>query len=125
MEVFVYTREGGASIPHDVVRVRVDPSVTSISDEALCRRNKLAEVELCEGLVEIGDASFMWCNHSIRKINIPTALRRIGDEAFLTSLRTPVRLHDGIERIGVAAFATCIFTNFRVPPLITVIPERN
>jgi hypothetical protein len=124
MEVFVYTREGGAEVPQDVVRVRVDPSVTSIPAYAFYRRKKLAEVELCEGLVEIGEYAFAYCYHSITKINIPTSLRRINESAFHCSLRCPVRLHDGIERIGVAAFATCIFTNFRVPPLITVIPER-
>jgi hypothetical protein len=41
----------------------------------------------------------------------------------LYSLRCPIRLHDGIESIGKGAFAFCIFTNLRVPPLITVIPE--
>jgi hypothetical protein len=40
----------------------------------------------------------------------------------MSSLRTPIRLHDDIESIGVDAFAACIFTNFRVPPLITNIP---
>jgi hypothetical protein len=105
-----------------VVRVRVDPSVTLIPEKAFFGRTKLAEVELCEGLVEIGERSFRCCEHSITKINIPTSLRRIGDWAFYSSLRTPIHLHDGIESIGGAAFANCIFTNFRVPPLITVIP---
>jgi hypothetical protein len=84
----------------------------------------LAEVELCEGLVEIGDESFAHCEHSITKITIPTSLRRIRYCAFLFSLRCPIRLHDDIESIGVAAFAACIFTNFRVPSLITVIPDN-
>jgi len=97
--VFVYTGEGGVPAPHDVVRVRVDPSVTSIPTNALRERKKLAEVELCEGLVEIGDRSFMWCYHSITKIVIPNSLRRIYDRAFFDSLRTPIRLHGGIESI--------------------------
>jgi hypothetical protein len=121
-EVFVYTGPGGAVVPDDVVRVRVDPSVTSIPANAFNPRKKLAEVELCEGLVEIGDRSFSWCNHSITKINIPNSIRRIRDGAFNDSLRCPIRLHDGIESIESGAFAGCIFTNFRIPPLITVIP---
>jgi hypothetical protein len=60
----------------------------------------------------------------ITKINIPTSLRRINEEAFYRFLRTPIRLNDGIESIGARAFASCIFTNFRVPPLITVIPDQ-
>jgi hypothetical protein len=119
-EVFVYA---GAGSPRDVVRVRVDPSVTLIPNDAFLYHEKLAEVELCEGLVEIGEGSFSRCDNSITKINIPATLRRICNYAFRTSLRCPIRLHDGIESIGEYAFAGCIFTKFRVPRLITVIPE--
>ena len=52
--VFVYTGSGGDVVPQDVVRVRVDRSVTSIPAYAFYQHKKLAEVELCEGLVEIG-----------------------------------------------------------------------
>jgi hypothetical protein len=122
-EVFVYTGPGGEGVPKDVVRVRVDPSLTSIPDRAFYERKKLAEVELCEGLVEIKEASFRFCDHSITKITIPASLRIIDDYAFYQSIRFPIRLHDGIESIGKYAFAGCIFTNFRVPSLITVIPD--
>jgi hypothetical protein len=121
--VFVYTWTGEAEVPRDVVRVRVVPSVTSIPAFAFSGRFKLAEVELCEGLVEIGESSFMFCEHSITKINIPNSLRTIGIQAFWNSLRCPFRLHDDIESIGRCAFFGCIFTNFRVPSLITVIPD--
>ena len=123
-EVFVYTGAGGVPAPRDVVRLRVDPSVTSIPARAFYECRELVEVELCEGLVEIGEWSFMWCDRSITKINIPNSLSSIRDNAFMSSLRTPIRLHDGIDSIGVDAFAACIFTNFRVPPLITNIPGR-
>ena len=74
--------------------------------------------------MEIGEGgAFKWCEHSITKINIPTLLRRICNSAFWSSVRCPIYLHDNIESIGVGAFATCIFTNFRVPPLITVVPK--
>jgi hypothetical protein len=122
MPSFIYTGAGGVEVPDDVVSVRVDPSVTSIPYKAFYGRKKLAEVELSEGLVEIEDRSFMWCEHSITKINIPNSLRRINTWAFMSSLRTPIHLHDGIESIGTGAFAYCIFTNFRVPHLITAIP---
>ena len=121
--IFVYTGLGGERPPRDVVRVRVDPSVTSIPVRTFYARKKLTEVELCEGLVEIGISAFAYCEHSISKINIPISLRRIRYCAFHTSLRCPIRLHDGIEIIGDTAFARCAFTNFRVPPLITVVPK--
>jgi hypothetical protein len=123
-EVFIYTGEEGLEAPRDVVRVLVDPSVMSIPANAFKARKKLAEVELCEGLVEIGDRSFGYCDHSITKINIPNSLRRICDAAFSHSLRTPIRLHDDIEIIGIGSFACCIFTNFRIPPLIIMIPDH-
>jgi hypothetical protein len=122
-DVFVYTGEGGAIVPDDVVRVRVDPSVTSIPACAFEKRNKLAEVELCEGLVEIGRQTFENCRSSIKKINIPNSLKRICDYAFSGSVQCPIRLHNGIESIGRGAFDSCIFTNFRIPPLITAIPD--
>jgi hypothetical protein len=95
MDVFVYTGLGGEDVPQDVVRVRVDPSVASIPADAFYQRRKLTEVELCEGLVEIGNHAFAWC--SITKIIIPTSLRRINNEAFYNSLRCPIHLHDGVE----------------------------
>ena len=105
-EVFVYTgRQGGKYVPRDVVRVRVDPSVMSIPAEAFCGRMKLTDVELCEGLVEIGDDAFRWC--SITKIIIPASLRRINDSAFYNSVQCPIHLHDGIESIGNWAFFGC------------------
>ena len=83
---------------------------------------QLTKMELCEGLIEIGDSSFRYCNHLITKINILNSLRRIKDRAFFDSLRTPIRLNNDIESIEEYAFAHSIFTNFRVTPLITVIP---
>jgi hypothetical protein len=67
--------------------------------------------------------SFADCGHSITMINIPNSLRRINYGAFNGSLRCPIRLHDGIESIGANAFAGCIFTNLRIPPLVTMIPN--
>jgi hypothetical protein len=122
-EIFVYTGASGAVVPQDVVRVRVDPSITSIPAQAFFSRKKLAEVELCEGLVDIGEGTFEYCDHSITTINIPNSLRRICNRAFSFALQTPIRLHDDIESIGDGAFKVCVFTNFRVPPLITVIPN--
>jgi hypothetical protein len=53
-DVFVYTGPGGESPPqNDIVRVRVDPSVTSIPALEFFQRKKLTEVELCEDLIEI------------------------------------------------------------------------
>ena len=41
-EVFVYSGPGGESPPQNVLRVRVDPSVTSIPARAFYQRKKLS-----------------------------------------------------------------------------------
>ena len=58
-ELFVYTE--GAEVPRDLVRARVHPSVTVIPVNAFHYRNKLEEIELCDGLIEIGDDAFYNC----------------------------------------------------------------
>jgi hypothetical protein len=63
-EVFIYTGNGGERVPDDVVRVRVDPSVTSIPVCAFYERKKLTEVEMCEGVVEIGLLKSASLHHS-------------------------------------------------------------
>jgi len=50
-KVFVYTRDGGAAFPVNVVCIQVDLSVTSIPANAFEDRKKLTKVELCESLI--------------------------------------------------------------------------
>jgi len=100
---FVYTGQDGNNA-----------AFGSIPNKAFFKRNKLAAVELSEGLVEIGDIPSL---ASITKISIPNSLRRINDYAFTCSLRTPIQLHDDdIESIGRGAFASCIFTTSEFRP---------
>ena len=70
-EVFVYTE--GAVVPDDVVRVRVDPSVTIIPRDVFCNKVKLEEVELYEGLVEIGRMAF-YGTTLLKRISIPSSV---------------------------------------------------
>ena len=70
-EVFVYTGPRGATVPRGVVRVRVDPFVTSIPARAFARRKKLAEVELCE-LLKLGSGPSMSATVQLQKSTSPT-----------------------------------------------------
>ena len=110
------------------LRFRTMQSVLGSIHQAFSeQRRSLAEVELCEGLVEIGDDSFGNCDHSITRIIIPTSLKRIGGCAFWNSLRTATtRLRMVLRALEIAHSVTAssqIFTNLRVPPLIIPIPE--
>ena len=75
-KIFVYVE--GAVVPDYVVRARVDPSVTVIPAEAFRDRVQLMEVQLPEGLLEIGEKTFHGCNLSW-KMKLPSTLKVIGN----------------------------------------------
>ena len=149
-DVFIYTGEvevpdddddyEGVVVPEDVVRVRVHPSVTVIPGRAFYKQQKLKEVELCEGLLEIEGQAFFGCYSlknikipstviaidtqalwectSLKNIIIPTGVKRIGAQAF-AHMQTNIQLPNSIESIGRYAFACNEnITKFRMPPLI-------
>jgi len=69
--------ESGPPIPRDVIRVRVHPSVTAIPAEAFSSCDFLEEVDLPEGLQQIGQNAFSLCV-SLHRIKIPST-RSQGD----------------------------------------------
>ena len=101
-EVFVYTE--GVVVPHDVVRVRVHPSVTIIPENAFKKREKLEVVELCEGLLEIGSYAFSKCK-TLKKITIPSTVTLICSHAFAECRQLEeLELFDGLQEIEEYAF---------------------
>ncbi|KAL7523523.1 hypothetical protein ACHAXR_000222, partial [Thalassiosira sp. AJA248-18] len=90
-----------------VTRVRVDASVTRIPPRAFLGLKKLEEVELCEGMEEIGGQIFFNCR-SLRRITLPSTLLRIPDYAFyLCQKLEEVELSEGLLEIGADAFGLC------------------
>ena len=116
-EVFVYTE--GIEVPQDVVRVRVHPSVTVIPDRAFNRRYKLEEVELYDGLLEIGEEAFNYCT-ALQQINIPSNVITIGNNAFnMCSKLQEVELCEGLKEIGYEAFERCTsLKNVKIPSTV-------
>ena len=102
-EIFVYMG-GDMVVPGNVVRVRVHPSVSVIPLMAFKERFQLEEIELCEGLLEIGACAYMSCR-SLRRIIIPSTVTRIGWGAFskCEKLET-IQLNEGLLEIGPHAF---------------------
>ena len=121
-EVFVYMG-GDMVVPDDVVRAQVHPSVTVIPDNAFYYRNKLKEIELCEGLTEIGNHAFYSCE-SLKHVNIPSTVKTIGAMTFCGAPLQTLYLPDSVESIGEYAFAHDRFPNVRIPPLVTTIEAR-
>jgi len=122
VEVFLYTGQETNLIPRDVKRVRVDRSVILIPDKAFMDCTKLEEVDLCEGLQEIGDSAFHDCL-ALKHFTIPSTVKRIGEHAFYNTSLISLHLPDGVESVGGLAFLQCKFPNFRIPPLVTTISQ--
>ena len=107
VEVFVYMG-GDMVVSDDVVRVRVHPSVTVIPEKAFRNRQQLQEVELCDGLLEIGECAFHSCK-SLRHIKIPSTVTVIRRYAFCNcdKLETIQLNNEGLLEIGDNAFYGC------------------
>ena len=73
--------EEGPTVPDDVEHVRVHPSVTVIPERAFSYRRKLTEIELYDGLLEIGGHAFCNCV-ALRQLRIPSTVKIIGRLAF-------------------------------------------
>jgi len=123
-EVFVYTER--AVVPHDVVRVRVHTSVTIILENAFYQRQKLEEVKICEGLLEIGEQAFMDCE-ALKKINIPSTVTKVHSGAFCNCYKLEeVELCEGLLEIGHQAFYYCTsLKRINIPSTITQIHRRS
>ena len=76
-----YVYNGIDEVPMDVTHVRVDPSVTVIPEGAFEFHKKVEQVDLPEGLIQIGHRAFSGCN-SLKIINVPSTVEEIGDYAF-------------------------------------------
>jgi len=121
-DVFVYMGGDWVNIPRHVSRLRVHPSVNVIPEQSFGHLRQLEEVELCEGVLEIGEGAFAGCE-SLKQISIPSTLKRIGQHAFYEASISSFPLQNNVESISRYAFCCSGLTDFRVPPLINAITE--
>ena len=98
---------GHEVVPMNVTHVRFDPTVENIDNAAFEGRSKLIEVELNDGLRQIGDEAFYACT-SLQSINIPSTVTKISKYAFAscTGMREVV-LNEGLRSIENNAFGGC------------------
>jgi len=101
---------GGVVVPAGVTRIRVDPSVRVIPPETFSNCANIEELELCDGLREIGTRAFAGCVRLRFKAgtNIPHTVDALRDEAF-ASCRSldDVDVPHGVMSIGRGAFHDC------------------
>jgi len=106
MEEFVYTGRG-QTVPKDVVRVRFDPSVTEVEEDAFIECTRLREIVFNEGLKKIGIGAFCGCR-SLLNFVLPSSLTDIDDHAFDACLSlTHVVFSEGLQKIGNSSFLIC------------------
>ena len=98
-------------------RLSIPSTVTVIARGTFQYCERLTEVELNDGLLEIGDGAFSMCS-ALKRVEIPSTVVRIGDRAFEYA-PVSIQLPDSIENIDQRALANNkTITNFRIPPLI-------
>ena len=86
--------------------VIVKDSTKVIANAVFINNSGLREIELPEGIIEIGDNCFENCT-ALKKINIKEGLKRIGINAFAHSGLEEVKLPESITEIGYGAFNNC------------------
>ena len=91
-EDFVY--KPGKIVP-DVVRVIIPGSVETIPTDAFRMHRVLQEVVVKEGVIEVGENAFIWCE-SLEQLALPSTLVRIGKLAFARTSLKEVNLPENI-----------------------------
>ena len=109
---------------HGVRQVTLPGSLTALQDGAF-RYCPLEQINLPEGLTEIGDQVFFGCG-DLKRIQLPSTLRSIGDEAFVGCEQlTELVLPEGLARIGRRAFSFCSsLGRIAIPKSVTEIAKN-
>lgn len=92
---------------YSLVEVFVPKTVRSIGDKAFDACHYLEIVHLSDGLLDIGEYSFCWCEN-LRAIEIPDTVNSIGRCAFrMCHSLTSVKLSKSLSIIPDNAFSEC------------------
>eukprot|EP00980_Cylindrotheca_fusiformis_P015111 scaffold4170_cov79-Cylindrotheca_fusiformis.AAC.5 len=115
-EVWIYN--GQKEVPATVRRVKIAEGITEIPDGAFQEHRQLEEVILSSSVQVIGKRSFFRCEklNSIlyqglakEEVGIPSNVKLIDDGAYFCCRRLKgLFLNEGLERIGVSAFHSCV-----------------
>jgi hypothetical protein len=115
-DIFVYTG-GEQVVPRNVTHVIVNKSVKIICREAFYRRDRLASIEMHDGIKIIEQGAFFDCTSLRGSIKLP-GVRVVEDWAFRFTGLTDVEFGDKLETIGGGAFGEC--TSLRSVKMPTV-----
>lgn len=95
-------------------------NVEIIKEKAFYDCYQLENVSLNEGLTEIGDYAFANSNGNgkIKKLVIPSSVRKIGEGAFAGQNIEELVFSDGVEQIESRAFSDCVVAVIKLPESI-------
>lgn len=89
----------------DAVDYDLHPDTVSIDDNAFAKHASIVSVGLNEGLKTIGKGAFKGAK-SLARIDLPSTLELIDDEAFLDTSLDELRIPASLSRIGSIALIT-------------------
>eukprot|EP00984_Skeletonema_dohrnii_P034470 scaffold33569_cov84-Skeletonema_dohrnii-CCMP3373.AAC.4 len=121
-EIFVYMG-GDQVVPRNVVRVRIDKSVTMIPTRAFLGRQHLIYVEFHDGIETIEEAAFKGCS-SLRGVKL-LGVKVIKMRAFANCFGlTDVEFGVELETIEEGAFVNCHSLRSVITPAVKTIGKR-
>ncbi len=85
----------------------IDPDVKLTFGEQAFYSSQLQSIQLPEGLTEIFDKMFYWCD-TLVNVTIPSTVTSIGSEAFYyCKLLESINIPKSVSYIGLKAFSSC------------------
>lgn len=100
--------------------IYIPSSVKNIGNGAFDGCDALSEIHLPESLQAIEANVFRECP-SLSEIEIPSSVKSIGTCAFYKSGIKSINLNNGLNEIGLRAFAECPLTEISIPQTVGVI----
>ncbi len=107
---------------HDLIRVTLPSTLTSIGDQAFYNCTSLSSISIPEGVTRIGYCAFSTCI-SLTSATLPDSLTEIGEQAFYScSKLSGISFPADLSFIGNNAFDSCrSLTSIVIPDGVTVI----
>ena len=110
------------SVLKSVSRYKVPDSCRIISNSAFKGMLSLEEIDLGQGVKEVGAYAFF--RTSIAKLLCPGSLAKIGEKAFASSKMREVIFNSKLEYIGEQAFACTNIESFSMPSGLTFLGSK-
>lgn len=114
-----YYRAPWISHIDDILTVKINNGVTSISSYAFHRCTDLISINIPESVTSIGDYAFCDC-YDLASINIPKSVTSIGNYTFSSCAITSIDIPKSVTNIGEGAFSYCTnLTSINIPENVT------